>query len=169
MRVSRVRVAVATIVTTTLAATSFAAAQSPTGGRIVAFGDSLTDNGNRKATTGNPGAPYFNGRFSNGPTWVEIVSGGPMNSPFQGTGIGGNTNLAFGGALAGPGNNLVQFRRSRSRFKPSRRSAANTDRAISRPSGAAPTTCSSTSARTVLAPASRPPASWRTRTARRRR
>ena len=69
------------------------------GGRIVSFGDSLSDNGNTFAQTGNPPPPYFNGRFSNGPTWVEILNG-PMNSPIQGTGVSGNVNMAFGGARA---------------------------------------------------------------------
>jgi outer membrane lipase/esterase len=76
------------------------------GGRIVSFGDSLSDNGNTFAQTGNPPAPYFNGRFSNGPTWVEILSNGSMNSPFQGTGVGGNVNMAFGGARADTAVNL---------------------------------------------------------------
>jgi len=78
------------------------------GGRIVTFGDSLSDNGNLFAVTGHtnpPSPPYFNGRFSNGPTWVELLSGGAMNSPFQGTGVAGNTNLAFGGAVSGLGGN----------------------------------------------------------------
>ncbi len=76
------------------------------GGRIVTFGDSLSDNGNTKALTGNPPAPYYGGRFSNGPTWVETLAGGSMNSPFQGTGLNGNVNLAFGGARADNGTNL---------------------------------------------------------------
>jgi outer membrane lipase/esterase len=75
------------------------------GGRVISFGDSLSDNGNTRAATGNPPAPYFNGRFSNGPTWVELLNG-PMNSPIQGTGVAGNVNLAFGGARADNGVNL---------------------------------------------------------------
>ncbi len=38
---------------------------------VVAFGDSLSDNGNLHAATAYPPAPYFEGRFSNGPVWVE--------------------------------------------------------------------------------------------------
>jgi len=68
--------------------------------RVVTFGDSLSDNGNLFASLGTPASPpYFQGRFSNGPVWLEQLFG-PMNSPFQGTGVGGNTNLAFGGARA---------------------------------------------------------------------
>jgi len=41
--------------------------------QVIAFGDSLTDNGNLFADTGGavPVPPYWNGRFSNGPVWVE--------------------------------------------------------------------------------------------------
>jgi outer membrane lipase/esterase len=83
------------VLTSTLLTGSAALAQSP--GRIITFGDSLSDNGNLFATTGQPPAPY-NQRFTNGIVWTEILSGGAQNSPFQGTGVGGNTNLAFGGS-----------------------------------------------------------------------
>lgn len=66
-------------------------------GRIITFGDSLSDNGNLFATVGFPPVPY-NHRFTNGIVWTEILSGGSQNSPFQGTGVAGNVNLAFGGA-----------------------------------------------------------------------
>jgi outer membrane lipase/esterase len=40
---------------------------------LFAFGDSLTDAGNTSLATGGaqPGAAYYNGRYSNGPVWVE--------------------------------------------------------------------------------------------------
>ena len=38
---------------------------------LYAFGDSLTDTGNSPAP---PGTNYYNGRFSNGPLWVEYMS-----------------------------------------------------------------------------------------------
>ena len=44
---------------------------------IVAFGDSLMDNGNAYALTGGttpPSPPYWEGRFSNGPVWVEYLA-----------------------------------------------------------------------------------------------
>ncbi|MDX2202776.1 MAG: autotransporter domain-containing protein [Hyphomicrobiaceae bacterium] len=75
------------------------------GGRVISFGDSLSDNGNLKAQTGNPPSPYYLGRFSNGPVWTELLNG-PMNSPVQGTGVSGNVNLAFGGARADNAVNL---------------------------------------------------------------
>jgi phospholipase/lecithinase/hemolysin len=43
---------------------------------IVAFGDSLSDNGNLHELTGGafPDSSYFEGRFSNGPVWVEHLA-----------------------------------------------------------------------------------------------
>jgi len=43
-------------------------------GQVVAFGDSLSDNGNFFALTNQPGAPYYMGRVSNGPVWVETLA-----------------------------------------------------------------------------------------------
>ncbi|KAJ3197303.1 hypothetical protein HDU82_001497 [Entophlyctis luteolus] len=42
---------------------------------VVSFGDSASDNGNLFAATGIPPAPYWKGRFSNGPVWVEYLAG----------------------------------------------------------------------------------------------
>ncbi|MDK9696000.1 MAG: autotransporter domain-containing protein [Siculibacillus sp.] len=77
----------------------------PLGGRFVTIGDSLSDNGNLFGTTGNPPAPYFNGRFSNGQVWTELIAG-PMNQPFLGGALTGNVNLAFGGARSDNAVNL---------------------------------------------------------------
>lgn len=41
---------------------------------IYAFGDSLSDNGNFFSLTGEPAAPYVDGRFSNGPVAVERLA-----------------------------------------------------------------------------------------------
>jgi phospholipase/lecithinase/hemolysin len=42
---------------------------------IVAFGDSLTDNGNLYSEIGKPvSPPYDDGRFSDGPVWVEYLA-----------------------------------------------------------------------------------------------
>ncbi len=68
------------------------------------LGDSLSDNGNLFASTGNPPPPYFDGRFSNGPVWNESIieefatenGQTPIVTPL---GIN-NGNLAFGGARA---------------------------------------------------------------------
>ncbi len=65
--------------------------------RVVVFGDSLSDNGNLFATNGNPPVPYYQGRFSNGPVWVEQLYG-PLGHPTL-TGVTtGNVDLAYGGA-----------------------------------------------------------------------
>ena len=67
------------------------------------FGDSLVDNGNAFKATGGiipPSPPYFNGRFSNGPVWVEGFST-ELKLP-----AGSNNNFAFGGATSGTGNTL---------------------------------------------------------------
>jgi outer membrane lipase/esterase len=69
------------------------------------FGDSLSDTGNIYAFTGfsQPPAPYFNGRFSNGPVWVEHLAAG-IGKPTASTAslLGGN-NFAWGGARTGGG------------------------------------------------------------------
>jgi phospholipase/lecithinase/hemolysin len=71
--------------------------------KIVAFGDSLTDTGNIYSLSmaahktipllpiipKNP--PYYEGRFSNGPVWIESLSEG-MKIPYD--------NYAYGGAWA---------------------------------------------------------------------
>ena len=85
----------------------------PSDGRVITFGDSLSDNGNLFLNTGNPPAPYFQGRFSNGPVWTELLNG-PMNrfwqpNPFFVPTPGANTaniNAAVGGARADNGVNL---------------------------------------------------------------
>ncbi len=68
-------------------------------GRVIVFGDSLSDNGNLFGATGgaSPAPPYVSGRFSNGPVWVEQLFG-PMGQPALTGNTAGNVNLAFGGA-----------------------------------------------------------------------
>jgi outer membrane lipase/esterase len=67
---------------------------------VTTFGDSLSDNGNAFTAAGGtvpPSPPYFNGRFSNGPVWVEnVVSGFNLSAT--------SNNFAFGGATTGTGN-----------------------------------------------------------------
>ena len=41
---------------------------------LVVFGDSLSDNGNTFSAAGLPKAPYYNGRWTNGPNWVDYFS-----------------------------------------------------------------------------------------------
>ncbi len=77
----------------------------PAGGRFVTIGDSLSDNGNLHGLTGSPPAPYYSGRFSNGPVWTELMAG-TMNQPFLGGPVTGNVNVAFGGARTDNAANL---------------------------------------------------------------
>lgn len=77
-------------------APGFAAAQSYQ--RVISFGDSLTDNGNLFATTGNPPSPPYNKRFTNGITFAEYLAGGTMLGFTSGATGPGSVNYAFGGA-----------------------------------------------------------------------
>lgn len=75
---------------------------------IYAFGDSLTDTGNDYSFTltnlkiGLPPSPYFDGRFSNGPVWVESLASklGLTVTPS----LAGGNNFAYGGAESGTEN-----------------------------------------------------------------
>lgn len=76
---------------------------------IVVFGDSLSDVGNIYNVALNlyPASPYWNGRFSNGPVWVEGVAQGlglDASTPF----LEGGQNYAFGGAETGFDNPPLQ-------------------------------------------------------------
>lgn len=65
---------------------------------LYVFGDSLSDNGNLFALTGGfPPAPYFQGRFSNGPVAVEVLAGG------LGLAAGQFHDKAIAGAMTGTG------------------------------------------------------------------
>ncbi|WP_332639118.1 autotransporter domain-containing protein [Brevundimonas sp.] len=74
------------------------AASAQTYSRLVVFGDSLSDNGNLYAISGQPTSPpYFQGRFSNGPVFTELLgfSAGRFTA---GAPVTGSVNYAFGGA-----------------------------------------------------------------------
>ena len=67
---------------------------------ITTFGDSLTDTGNVFLASGGtvPTAPYFNGRFTNGPVWLDYFAatlGVPAGAV---PALAGGSNFAFGGA-----------------------------------------------------------------------
>jgi thermolabile hemolysin len=65
--------------------------------KIVVFGDSLSDNGQLFALSGGtfPPFPYFQGRFSNGPVWVEDLAV-RLHVPLE--------DHAFGGAFTDANN-----------------------------------------------------------------
>ena len=69
---------------------------------IVSFGDSLTDTGNLFAATGQPPAPYYQGRSSNGPVWVEYLAN-QLGVAAPTPSLLGGTNYAWAGAATGDG------------------------------------------------------------------
>ena len=96
--------------TVALAMLGAAPAQADPFSNLFFFGDSLSDTGNLNIASGGafpaPGTgPYFGGRFSDGPLWVETLAAGlgfsSAASPYL---IGGN-NFTFAGARTGTGNN----------------------------------------------------------------
>ncbi len=75
-----------TVLKLTAAAVALAATAEASA-KLYAFGDSLSDNGNLSTVTFGlvPGSDYFEGRFSNGPVWVERL----------GFDLGSNPGLLF--------------------------------------------------------------------------
>ncbi|WP_436715020.1 SGNH/GDSL hydrolase family protein [Roseiconus lacunae] len=76
-------------------------AQSPYS-QLVVFGDSLSDTGNSFAATGIPpggvaGFPYYQGRFCDGPNWIDFLQSDLQFAPPQ------VLNFAVGGASTGFG------------------------------------------------------------------
>jgi phospholipase/lecithinase/hemolysin len=73
--------------------------------QMVVFGDSLSDTGNvSNATFGiSPGSNYFNGRYSNGVLWHEVMAGSLGVSAATPSRTGGR-NYAHGGVRTGSGN-----------------------------------------------------------------
>jgi phospholipase/lecithinase/hemolysin len=64
---------------------------------IYVFGDSYCDAGNLFAASGIPGAPYYMGRFSDGPVFVEHIASA-WGLPMTPSNLGG-TDYAWGGAF----------------------------------------------------------------------
>ncbi|MBD2099809.1 SGNH/GDSL hydrolase family protein [Leptolyngbya sp. FACHB-261] len=80
-----------------------AAASAHTFSNLYVFGDSLSDVGQLFNATGGlfPPSPFYNnGRFSNGPVWVEYLA------PQLGLGVDLNNDFALGGATTGTNNAL---------------------------------------------------------------
>lgn len=67
--------------------------------QIVAFGDSLSDTGNDLIAYGTPQPPYYQGRFSNGPNWIDGLAG-KLGVADPQPSLAGGTNFAYGGATA---------------------------------------------------------------------
>jgi outer membrane lipase/esterase len=65
-------------------------------GNLYSFGDSLSDTGNLFKLIGYPPPPYSDGRFSNGPVWVQYMPG------LTGLSFTSADDYAIGGAFTGP-------------------------------------------------------------------
>jgi phospholipase/lecithinase/hemolysin len=85
------------LVASVLLAAEISAAHATAFSRIIVFGDSLSDTGNFFALTGGvrPPPPYFEGRFCNGPIWVEYLADD------LGMFFNKEDNYSVGGALTG--------------------------------------------------------------------
>ena len=84
---------------------SVAAAQNRTFTGQFTFGDSLSDNGNLLAATTplgapNPPPPYFQGRFSSGRVFTELLGNTIVPAVTAPATQKTNLNFAFGGATA---------------------------------------------------------------------
>ncbi len=66
---------------------------------IYVFGDSLSDTGRLFEVTGIPPTPYYDGRFSNGEVWVEILAKNFLDLEYNPA-----NNFAWGGATTGETN-----------------------------------------------------------------
>ena len=68
--------------------------------QMIDFGDSLSDTGNTFAASGTPPVPYYQGRYSNGPVWVEYLATalGVAKPTYS---LAGGTDYAWGGAESG--------------------------------------------------------------------
>ena len=88
-----------------LAALCGTAAQAGPYSDMYVFGDSLSDTGNLFLATGGTqppaGQPYFNGRFSNGPLWVDHLAAGLGLPAGAAPSLLGGNNYAFAGARTG--------------------------------------------------------------------
>ncbi|KAI9337220.1 GDSL-like Lipase/Acylhydrolase-domain-containing protein [Obelidium mucronatum] len=84
------------LVLLTLAVTTVTASTPVPIKSIVTLGDSLSDTGNVFKIYGIPPAPYWKGRFTNGPNWVEHLSGHLSNATLY--------NFAYGGSTANVSN-----------------------------------------------------------------
>ena len=67
--------------------------------QVITFGDSLSDTGNDLIQFGSPTAPYFMGRFSNGPNWIDQLAA-KLGVADPHPSLAGGTNYSYGGATA---------------------------------------------------------------------
>ena len=67
---------------------------------FVVFGDSLSDNGNTLAAAGVPQPPYYDGRWTDGPNWVDFFTRLAQLPPATAFLQNGGTNFAVGGSTS---------------------------------------------------------------------
>jgi len=111
-----VSLSLAALFATTLLGTMPAKARISSLSNLFSFGDSLSDSGNSKSVSQSakgftfPPAPYYEGRFSNGPVAVEYLwqKFNPGSTAFKNSLSPGNqgTNYAIGGSSSGLQNYL---------------------------------------------------------------
>ncbi|MFO0139169.1 MAG: SGNH/GDSL hydrolase family protein, partial [Cyanobacteriota bacterium] len=111
-----VSLSLAAFFATTLLGTMPAKARISSLSNLFSFGDSLSDSGNSKSLSQSamgftfPPAPYYEGRFSNGPVAVEYLwqKFNPGSTAFKNSLSPGNqgTNYAIGGSSSGLQNYL---------------------------------------------------------------
>jgi phospholipase/lecithinase/hemolysin len=78
--------------------------------RLVVFGDSTTDTGNVYELSGQTkpaSPPYFEGRWSNGPLWIEYLAD-RLGVPRPRPSLVGGTNYAYAGAQTGIGESMFE-------------------------------------------------------------
>ncbi|WP_326543988.1 SGNH/GDSL hydrolase family protein [Pseudorhodoferax sp.] len=104
---SRLRRLGALLTVATAALLGSAAAVAGPYSSLTVFGDSLSDTGNIQIATGGatPPAPYYNGRFSDGPNWIDVLAAGLGLPGGALPALAGGSNYAFGGARTGIDNN----------------------------------------------------------------
>jgi phospholipase/lecithinase/hemolysin len=68
--------------------------------QFVVFGDSLSDNGNTLAAAGVPQPPYYDGRWTDGPNWVDYFARLAQLPPATAYLRNGGTNFAVGGSTS---------------------------------------------------------------------
>ena len=74
----------------------FSSGAHATYSNLVVFGDSLSDTGNINTLYGTIAPPYYDGRYSNGPIYVDVMANALGLSSLNS--LSGGTNYAYGGA-----------------------------------------------------------------------
>lgn len=84
---------------------------------LYSFGDSLSDAGNTSLATGGaaPGPGYYNGRYSNGPVWVELLAT-RLGLPATSQSLAGGKDYAWAGAYTTTGGSVPTLQQQANQF-----------------------------------------------------